>query len=236
MAKLIKNNDTIDRTWVGQLILVDEYYEIQNFQELAWANNSKLLEDIGNGKAIVAKDDSGNKDITDVYKAINHLKDDMPKLVQTLAVEDPNGKRARLVGMHSATAAANTTTDSDWLIPQLQFPAGTNTSSIFNGIQYYCKDSTMGDSLNFALVDKDGTGVTLGLYSQSTYDTYKDGNGVFTVEEFGKDWYVSPNSLEDIILYKAKLLVGLYIRSSYTNTHATNTVPFFCNLYRHLDI
>ena len=158
------------------------------------------------------------------------------QVVKTAAIEDPQGKRARLVGTHSGTAAANTVTHFDWTVPQMQFPAGTDVDSIFNGIQYYAKDSTMGDSLCFSVVDTDGSGVGLGLYPQAYYDAYKDGSGVLEIEKFGLTWYVAPNEMEDIILYKAKLYPGLSIRVSYTNSHATNTVDFIVNIFRHLDI
>ena len=151
------------------------------------------------------------------------------------AVENPNGKRARLTGAIFATATSNSATNHDWLIPQLQYPPGTNISSIFNGIEYYAKDATIGDSMKFQVVDKDGSGVTNGLYPQAYYDAYKDGNGELVVEEFGDSWYVAPNKLEDIILYKARLFPGLYVRVVYDNTHATQDTQFFVNIFRHID-
>lgn len=75
MAKWIKNTDTIDHTYAGQLIPYGTYYEIQPVEEHLWANDSTLLTDIGSGNATVAKDDSGSNDITDVATAINYLKD-----------------------------------------------------------------------------------------------------------------------------------------------------------------
>jgi hypothetical protein len=75
MAKWIKNNTAGDKTWVGQLVSASAYYEIQSTEELLWMNDSILITDIGSGDAIVAKDDSGNEDITDVNDAINYLKD-----------------------------------------------------------------------------------------------------------------------------------------------------------------
>jgi hypothetical protein len=74
MSKWIKNNSGGDKTWLGQLLTDQQYYHIQTHEEISWANNSTLLSDIGNGDAVVAKDDSTNKDITDVNDAINYLK------------------------------------------------------------------------------------------------------------------------------------------------------------------
>jgi hypothetical protein len=165
-----------------------------------------------------------------------YLLGNLPYKTEQVAVINPNGKRARLKGIISASATANSTTDHDWLIDQQQYPSGTNVNSVFDGIEYYSKDSSTGDHMSFQVVDKDGTGVTLGLYPQAYYDAYKDGNGVLVVEEFGNNWYVAPNALEDIVLYKAALLPGLYIRVKYHNTHATQNTEFFVNLFRHLDL
>ena len=111
---------------------------------------------------------------------------------------------------------------------------GSNKNSIFNGVQYYAKNAEVGDSITFQVVDKDGTGVTLGLYPQAYYDAYKDGNGVLVIEEFGDSWYVAPNTMEDIILYESTIYPGLYLRSSYTSTGTGSDPEFMLNLYRHL--
>jgi hypothetical protein len=219
----------------GQDILPGEYQLISTSKLVKWQNDSSLLSDIGSAIAIVAKDDSGNNDILDINDAIEYLKQNQPKKVQNIAIADPHGKRARLVGTHSGIAPADASTSLDWKIPQLQFPAGVDVNSIFNGVQYYAENSNMGDTLTFQVVDKDGSGVALGIYPQAYYDAYKDGQGVLLVEQFGDPWYIGPNSLEDIILYKASLLPGLYIRVIYTNTHAAQTVNWFVNLFRHIE-
>jgi hypothetical protein len=236
MSIYIKNPHSTDtKNYQGQDILAGEYFEIPATRLPAWQTDSMLLIDIANGSAIVAKDDTGSTDISDVNEAIDLLKGNQIRKVQNLAINDPNGKRARLVGTHKGTAAVSTSTPVDWAIPQLQFPYGTNVTSIFDGVQYYARDAHHGDTITFQVVDKDGTGVTLGLYSQAVYDAFKDAQGVFVVEQFGDPWHVAPNSLEDIILYKAILVPGLHIRVIYTNVDANNTVDFFVNLFRHIE-
>jgi len=229
----IKNTDSITRTWHGKQLNVNEYHLIQPTSEVSWANNEQLLIDIANGKATVAKDDSGSKDITNINEAINYLKNNLPTQVKTIAVNEPDGKRARLVGVIPGTtiATANTTTSHDYLIPQLQYE-GQNVNSIFDGIQYFVKDSEMGDKMTFQVVDKDGFGVLAGWYDQATFDAM--GN-LYVVEEFGKDWNIAPNHLENIVLYKARLISGLYLRVNYTNVHATKDTNFFINLFRHIE-
>ena len=226
----IKNTDTISHTWGGRLFAASEEYTLESGEEKSFKADTTFMSDVSGGIATVGN----GSEYFDAIKGWDYLIGIIPHKVERIAVADPNGKRARLVGTHSSTAVANTTTKVDWLIPQLTY-AGQNMNSVFDGIQYYAKDSNMGDKLDFLVIDKDGTGVTLGLYPQAYYDAYKDVNGELVVEQFGDGWYVAPNSLEDIILYKAALLTGLYIRASYTNTHASNDVSFFCNLFRHLD-
>ena len=75
MSKWIKNNTLSNKTWLGQVVLAGDYYNIEATEESAWGNDSTVLADIGSGDAIIAKDDSGSNDITDVATAINYLRD-----------------------------------------------------------------------------------------------------------------------------------------------------------------
>lgn len=239
MAKWIKNATAGDKTWVGQLISAGQYYEIQSHEESQWANDSTLLSDIGSGDAVVAKDDSGTADISDVAEAINHLKglevsiSNIPT-TSNIGIADAGSYRARLKGIIFETITAGTTKKCDWKIEQLQWPAGTDRKSYFNGIEYYAKNGSIFDKAKFMVVDKDGSGVTHGLYPQAYYDAYKDGNGELVVEEFGDDWPMIPDNLEDIFLYKASLYKDLYVRITYNST-GTVDVNLVAGLFRHLD-
>ena len=241
MAKWIKNADTIDHTWVGQLIPFGTYYEVQVGEEALWANDSTLLSDIGSGDAVVAKDDSGTLDLPDVSTAIDYLKDLLPTSVevatpvQTSGIREGIGMRARLVGVICQAVTKTTTENLDWQVPQLSF-AGVEKKSYFNGLQYYVANGTPGDSCKFQVVDKDGAGVGLGLYPQAYYDAYKDGSDVLIVEEFGDGWFLVPDSVQDIMLYKARMYPGLYIRVIFTSAAGATVDPMpLFNIYRHLD-
>jgi hypothetical protein len=161
----------------------------------------------------------------------------LPPEVQPVAqagIREANGLRARLIGIFNQTITKDSVNTLDWLIPQLTY-AGVDKKSYFDGIEYFMQDGVNGDKCTFEIVDKDGTGVTLGLYPQAYYDAYKDGNGVLVVEEFGTDWPLIPNYTGDIILYKARLLPGLYIRAVITST-GTVTDPYLTmGIFRHLD-
>lgn len=146
-------------------------------------------------------------------------------------IKEPEGYRARLVCIANQSITKNTTTTIDWVIPQLQWQ-GVNKNCYFDGIQYYLADGEPGDSCTFQVVDKDGFGVAAGWYTQGQFDAM--GN-LYVVEEFGTDWALAPNSLEDLILYKARLYPGLYIRMKIISTGTTTDPYIVMNMYRHLD-
>jgi len=56
------------------------------------------------------------------------------------------------------------------------------------------------------------------------------------LEEFASGWHVAPDILEDVILYRAALVAGMYLRAKYENAHATNDVEFCCNIFRHIEV
>tara|TARA_R100000951_G_scaffold19275_1_gene16084 strand:- start:1259 stop:2107 length:849 start_codon:yes stop_codon:yes gene_type:complete len=70
----IKNTDTVEHKYAGQYIQPSEYYLIESIELSKWQNSSFLLDDIANDIAVVARDNSGNNDITDLNDAINYLK------------------------------------------------------------------------------------------------------------------------------------------------------------------
>ena len=80
MAKIIKNIDTVEHTWVGQTIPSGSSYQIQTSQDNAWANDSLLMAAIGSGIAVV---NNGSTDITDVNMAINWMKNIIPRQVDS---------------------------------------------------------------------------------------------------------------------------------------------------------
>ena len=238
MSKWIKNDTVSQVTYLNQDIAAGAYYQLKPGQEeINWSNLSTLLTDIGNGDAIVAKDDSGNTDFTDVNEAINYLKGNLPTDVKAemKGIKDPAGLRARLKGIFCSTITAGNTKDCDWLCEQLTYNS-VNKESFFDGIQYFAKDGEIGDTSKFQVVDKGdpgagSVGVTLGWYDQATFDAM--GNE-YIVEQFGDNWYMMPDKESNLLLYKAKIIPGLYIRVKYTST-GTNDVKLVCNLFRHLD-
>ena len=144
-------------------------------------------------------------------------------------VAEPNGKRARMIGMGAATITAGQTVDIDWLMPQLQYQS-VNKKSIFNGVEYYANSADNFDKVTFQIVDKDGFGVIAGWYTQAQFDAM--GN-LYVIEEFATDWYIMPDTNVELILYKSDIVPGLYIRAKYESVGSVD-VKFSINLFRHL--
>ena len=139
--------------------------------------------------------------------------------IHSFALDDGASLRARLVGIINTTATKNSTTNHDYQVPTLSYN-GANKKVYMNGIEFFAKYAEIGDKLSFQVVDVNNI---LGY-----------GAGV-VLDEFGKDWYVAPDILNKIVLYKAHLIAGLFIRVVYTSTGTTNDVKLVCNLFRHMD-
>lgn len=152
-----------------------------------------------------------------VFKTQNRISKPIRKRITTNPVKEPEGFRARLVGSHFSTITAGNSKDMDWKIPNLQW-SGSNKQTYFDGVEYYAKDSELGDVVSFQVVDVDGI-------------TYPAGT---VLEEFATDLQIIPDTKDVIRLYKAKLIPGMYVRIKYTST-GSNDVKFICNMLRHLD-
>ena len=213
MAKWIKNASGGDKTWVGQLVPDTEYYEIQSVEEKQWANNSVLLTDIGSGDAIVAKDDSGTLDITDVNDAINYLKDLDAKTVNVGTQPDPApfakpDYRTKLDATPTwVTCPENASTPIDFVLSSEKYVSGG---------EILFKDSKEGDYITAEVNDKDG--VIPEAYRSATCENHP------TVAEYVLKKWVFPVS--GYSFYKldtkplnAKITPGLYLRVTY---HATS--------------
>lgn len=69
----VKNNDSQTHIWNGQTITAGSYYELEQSEISRWRNNTDFLTDLANSVALMAKDDSGNNDITDYASGLAYL-------------------------------------------------------------------------------------------------------------------------------------------------------------------
>lgn len=132
-------------------------------------------------------------------------------------IAEPNGHRARLIGMCKDTIPAGTSKDIDYKMQQLNY-MGANKSSVFDGVEYYAKDGDNFDEITFQVVDKDNI---LGY-----------GAG-FVVEEFGDAVFTMPDSHVMLRFYRSAIVPNLYLRAKYNNVGSSD-VRFSMNLIRHL--
>jgi len=80
MAKYVKNNDSVARTWGGMEIESGSYYQLQSVEYARWANNSSVMDSIVDGTLIVSKTGDSSGHIVDHITALNYLKDDITEI------------------------------------------------------------------------------------------------------------------------------------------------------------
>jgi hypothetical protein len=209
MAKWVKNTSGNVKVWGGQQIQNQAYYELESSEYFKWGNDSSVLTDISSGELTVAKDNSGNTDITDVAEAINYLKDLDVKLVKTKAFADKEQLFFRGQGI-SQIIPANSTQNLIFTLPYLK--------AKLNGIEVlYGKK---GDTCNFKVLDT----------TTGTYTTVPN----YLLNQFGYDWNVEENSQKEILPYDADIFQNMQLVVEYTNnSNADNLIGI--NFYIHED-
>lgn len=78
MSKFVKNNKGTSETWAGQMIADGDYYQVQLGEQLTWKTDSEVIADIASGDLIVARDDSGTTDYSDVSEGMIYFMDTDP--------------------------------------------------------------------------------------------------------------------------------------------------------------
>lgn len=155
MSVYIKNADTQVNTWVGKEFAIGEYHLVQPVSLTAWQNNSTLLTAIGNGDAVVAKDDSGNNDISDVNAGINYLKN---------LIGDYDADSAQIIRTKAAKKG--------WTYGIIPIEITTSDlSSVYSELE----DGTTRSGITLKLYDNTDTEITLEA---------NEGNAVKTVVDF----------------------------------------------------
>jgi len=100
-TKYVKNNTASNVTYLGVTISAGSYYLIQAVEDAKFSSEPDLLTDIGNGDAVMAYDNTGSNDISDVNEAIDFLKNNISRVViedieTTLPVSNTYSSKARL--------------------------------------------------------------------------------------------------------------------------------------------
>lgn len=209
MQKWVKNTKQTTDTWCGMQVQAGVYYQLEYLEYTKWANNSKVLTDIGSGDLIVAKDDSGNTDYSDVSEAINFLKDLDVKTVKTEAFANKGQLFFRGQGV-SQTITANSTANIIFTIP---YP-----KTKLNGVEILY--GAKGDTCNFKVLDS-----TTGSYT--TVPNY-------LLNQFGYNWNVEEGSQKELLPYDADVFYGMQLVVEYTNNDNIDKL-IGINFYIHED-
>lgn len=212
MSVWIKNNDTVTHNYQGQDILTTEYFEIDNTRLVSWANDSQLLSDIGSTLAIVAKDDSGSTNITDINEAINYLKGSLPSQVN-ITQSPVFAYKASLFFRGRGVKQTITANSTESIIYTMTYAKGK-----INGLEVFYGNN--GDTCNFKVLD-----TTTGTYTAVPN---------YLLNQFGFDWNVDANGLKEILPYDADLLLNMQLVVEYTNNSNVDT-EVGVNFYIHED-
>lgn len=196
MSKYLYNTTQSDLTFVGKTIESESFYLIQDIYLNTFANDSQLLVAISDGDILVAKDDSGSTNITDVNQAINFLKNLVPISVESqnlpfAAKILPGGKKI-FTRMHGKKFTINNSgEDLDFSIPYTQCK--------ITGIEIIGVEK--GDKVQFKILD-DASG---------TYSGTPD----LILNQFGFDVYPSKDFYNYKSNYDADLYYGMNLRLTY---------------------
>lgn len=205
MDKHIKNVSGGDKTYLGQLISNNTYYQIQPSEDSAWSNDSTLITDISSGDVLVAKDDTGNNDITDVNAAINYLKNN---ITQSVEIESETPFAAKQIKVNGVTkklykrvhgcnvsVPANSTANLDFVV--------NYAHAKFTGAEIFGTD--LGDTVDFLILD-------------DVNNTYSGAPGsYYTLNQFGFDVEMPQERYANTSDYDADLYANITIRCAYTN-------------------
>ena len=200
MAKWIFNDSGSQKTWVGQVVNDQAYYQIQPQEETKWSNDDNLLSDIGSGDAIVSKTDSSGGHFG-VADGINHLKD---LITQEIQVTQQPPFAAKTIGDKSlfsrvAGKEFSLSVGSNELLYTVPF-----AQMKFNGVEVI--NSEIGDKIDLYVLDD-----ISGTYS---------GTPSLTLNQFGYSVFLTEGYFERQSNYDADLYLGMRIKIVYTSITA----------------
>lgn len=202
------NDSGGDKTWQGQLVADQAYYQIQSLERTAWANDSALITDIGSADAIISKSAAAADHITDVNLAVNYLKS-INQTVTTYALSDSTGLNFRGKGIEG-TITAGQTQNIDYKLTE---------DRDFDEIVIVLKDHVFGDKADLQFVDVDGVAYPAGT----------------VLATFFYDYFFAADQQNQGILkvdYTGNLLANFYLRIKYYSTGGTD-VKVKANLFLH---
>ncbi len=190
----------------------DDYYQVYAFDNL-----------IGFYSKLKKNDASFSADVTDFetnYKPTSNRKltdaNSVP-LVRLMNAHYDDGLRVRHRGLFNNACPANSGTDMDWKIDQLNY-WGQNVPAFMTGVQFKVVGGNDGDEIDFCVIDIDNI---LGYGANTPLDLFAD------------KYYVYADNEVAMKEHMASLIPNLYIRAHYNNK-GNNPATFICNLFRYI--
>ena len=193
MSKYVKNTHVTDtQNWAGQDVAAGEYHEIVDQKVPRWQNNSAFLVDLASGLAVMAKDNSGSKDITDVNSAIDYLKD---SAIQEVTTQKEKNDIILKMACGKATSNASGLVQLDILVPGT---VGSGDGRFVEGGAAWFATYHIDDHFEVHIVDVDnilgyGAGTQVGSYTETGANSgfYAEPNGTVRVSSMGFFGFVS---------------------------------------------
>ena len=225
MSKWVKNTTLVTKTYAGKDIMAGAYREVDNDD---WTKDSLLLTDIGSGAAVMAKDDSGTTDITDVNQAIDFLKGNIAQSVIVTGQAElppfgskvlPDGKKlfTRVWGMAFPLDGTTNVQSATFTVP---YAAAKITETEIVG-------ATLGDAIDFTILD-----TITGAYQQSLGIPAESVEPSKALNQFGFSVYPSEGRYSRKSDYDADLSYGLQIETRITPI-TTGVRTVYVNLVLH---
>jgi len=108
MTKYIYNNTQNQKIYIGKIIDADSYYLIQPHLEISFANSNEVLTDLAASDIVMSTTTDSSGHITDLNKAIDYLKNNLPQLVETTSTPAFAAKTLVINGVTKKLFARNT--------------------------------------------------------------------------------------------------------------------------------
>lgn len=201
----IKNIDTVDNTYAGQLIEDGTFYEIKDAESDLFANSVTLLTDICNAKAQMSETGVDAGLISNVNAQINALK--RLQLVKTQQILAQDGLTSRPFGFKFTATKDTNTTHQYKLTESLSLRGGSLETD----------KMVFGDSFDVKIVDVDAV-----YYPAGT-----------VLYDFIKDWQCHKDGFNELKeeTITAIIPVNVYIEVKYKSVGTVDDVKVGMNFF-----
>jgi len=211
--KYVKNNTAKDYVFLGKTINVGEYYAIPDVDLVKWVSDSAVLAAVTSMVLIVAKDDTGTGDYSNMLEGLSFLQNSVPssvtvsKLPQAEPFSTSIGHSFKGQGVSQLCLAGQMT----------QIKLVVDATYDLTGIELL--NSALGDLVNMKIYDD----------ANGTYSTFANAE----LNQFGINWFVKPDHFHKMLPYAARVNVGMVICIEYENKDIANDRMIYMNLDLH---